>query len=74
MVRASNDIQVVLDDHDRVALVDQLVEHVEQLARVLEVQAGRRLIEDVDRASGASARQLARELHALRLSATEGNR
>ena len=42
-------VEVVLDDDDRVAQVDQAVEHVEQLADVVEVQAGRRLVEDVER-------------------------
>src|SRR3954471_12436534 len=31
-------VEIVLDDDDRVALVDQLLEHVEQLPGVLEVQ------------------------------------
>jgi hypothetical protein len=34
----TDDIEVVLDDHDRVALVDQLVQNVEQLSRVLEME------------------------------------
>src|SRR5204863_739921 len=36
-----DDVEVVLDDHDRVALVDELVEHVEQLVRVGEMEARR---------------------------------
>ena len=31
----------------RVALVDQFVQHVEQLAHILEVQTGRRLVQDL---------------------------
>ena len=69
-----DDVEVVLDDDDRVALVDQLVQHVEQLARVLEVQPGRRLVEDVERPAGAAARQLLRQLDALRLAAAERRR
>ena len=42
-------LEVVLDDDDRVAQVGQAVEHVEQLADVVEVQPGRRLVEDVER-------------------------
>ena len=67
-------VEVVLDDDDRVALVDELVQHVEQLARVLEMQAGRRLVEDVERAAGAALRQLLRQLHALRLAARQRRR
>ena len=48
-------VEVVLDDDHRVALIDELVQHVEQLARVLEVQAGRRLVEDVERAARCRA-------------------
>jgi hypothetical protein len=39
----------VLDDHDRVALVDESVEHGQQVADVLDTQAGGRLVEDVER-------------------------
>src|SRR4051794_34417863 len=67
-------VEIVLDDDDRVALVDQLLEHVEQLPGVLEVQPGGRLVEDVERAAGAALRQLLRELHPLRLAAREGRR
>ena len=69
-----DDVEVVLDDDDRVALVDELVQHVEQLVRVLEVQAGRRLVEDVERAAGAAPRQFLRQLHALRLAAAQRRR
>ena len=57
-------------DHDhRVALVDQAVQHAEQLGDVLEVQAGGRLVEDVDRPPRRAPLQLGRELHALGLAA-----
>ena len=67
-------VEVVLDHHDRVALVDQPAEHAEQLADVLEVQAGGRLVEHVERAAGGPLLQLAGELDALRLAAGEGRR
>ena len=50
------------------------MQHVEQHAHVLEVQSGRRLVEDVERASRVALRQLGRELHALRLAAGERRR
>ena len=43
--------QIVLDDEDRVALVHQRVQHLQQLAHILEMQPGRRLVEDIDRAA-----------------------
>ena len=69
-----DDVEVVLDDDDGVALVDQALEHVEQLADVLEVQAGGRLVEHVDGAAGGALLQLGGELDALRLAAGEGRR
>ena len=46
-VGALDDVQVVLDDEDGVAFVDELVEGDEQLADVLEVEAGGGFVEDV---------------------------
>src|SRR5207245_7667837 len=57
-VRGLDDVKVVLDDDDGVPLVDELVENLEQAAGVLEVQAGGRLVEDVDGAPGGAAAQL----------------
>src|SRR2546430_11849629 len=37
-----SDVQVVLDDDDRVAKVGEPVQHLQQLAHVVEVQTGRR--------------------------------
>jgi hypothetical protein len=47
-VGVRHDRQVVLDDDDRRAGVDEPVEQAEQLRDVGEVQAGGRLVEDVD--------------------------
>ena len=69
-----DDVEVVLDDDDRVALVDEAVQDVEQALDVGEVQAGRRLVEDVERAPGGDLRQLGRELDALRLAARQRRR
>ena len=41
---------MVLDDNHRLAGVDEPVQQVEQLLDVGEVQAGRRLVEDIDAA------------------------
>ena len=43
------DVQVVLDHQHRVAGVDEVVQHLEQQLDVGEVQAGRRLVEQVQR-------------------------
>jgi hypothetical protein len=49
-VGVGHDRLVVLDDDDRLAGVDQPVEQPEQLLDVGEVEAGGRLVEDVDAA------------------------
>ena len=61
-----DDVEVVLDDHDRVSLVHQLVEHLKQPLHVLEVEARGRLVEQVERAARGALGELGRELHALR--------
>src|SRR4029077_12781390 len=46
----------------------------EELAHVLEMQPGGRLVEDVERTAGGPAREFLGELHALRLAARQGRR
>src|SRR5262245_17658377 len=58
-------VHVVLDDDDRVALVDEPAQDAEQLADVLEVETGRGLVEEVYRAPGRPLLQLRGELDAL---------
>ncbi len=48
--------------------------HAEQLADVLEMQAGGRLVEDVDGAAGRPLLQLGRQLDPLRLTAGQRRR
>ena len=47
-------VEVVLDDDHRVARVDQAVENLEQLLDVGKVQAGRRLVEQVNSLAGGA--------------------
>src|SRR5947207_3353579 len=73
-----DDVEMVLDHEHRVAGVDEAVEHTAQRPDVVEVQAGRRLVEDVELAPRAGfpprERQLAGDLQALRLAARERGR
>ena len=64
--------EIVLDDQHRVTGLDQRVQHLEELADIVEVQPGRRLVEDVEGAPGGAPRQFLGELDALRLAAREG--
>ena len=62
----------MLDDHDRVAGLDEAVQHRQELADVVEMQAGGRLVEHVQCPAGAFLHQLTSQLDALRLAAGEG--
>src|SRR5581483_10593886 len=62
-----DDIEVVLDDEHGVALVDETAQDGQKFADVLEMQACRGLVEDVDRVGRGLLGQLAGQLHTLRL-------
>src|ERR1043166_7151191 len=68
-VRSLHDIQIVLDDDDRIPFVHEPVEDLQQQPHILEVQSGRRFIEDVERPAGIALGELRGQLDALRLAA-----
>src|SRR6185436_14891536 len=70
---AANRLLVVLDDHDRVALGNELLDRREQQRVVARVQADRRLVEDVADAAQVRA-ELRREPDALGLAAGQRRR
>ena len=55
----------MLDDDDRIALLDQLVEHFEQFSDVMEMQTRGRLVENIDGAACGAAGEFFGELDAL---------
>jgi Skp family chaperone for outer membrane proteins len=59
----------VLDHHHRIALIHQPVQHFQQLAHILEMQARGRLVQHIQRAARGTARQFLGQLHPLRLAA-----
>ena len=67
-------VEVVLDHDDGVAVVDQAAEHLEQALDVGEVEAGGRLVEDVEGVAGGDLRELGGELDPLGLAAGERRR
>ena len=69
-----HDVEVVLDDEHRVAGVDEVVQHFQQQLDIGEVQAGRRFVEQVQRAAGRFFHQLAGQLDALGFAAGERGR
>ena len=74
-VRGLDDVEVVLDDHDASCPAStSRCSTCEQALDVGEVQAGRRLVEDVERPARRDLRELGRELDALRLAARQRRR
>ena len=62
-------IQVVLDDDDRVAQISEPMQHIQQFLYIFEVQACRRLVEQIQSASSLAFAQLPRQLYALSFAA-----
>ena len=69
-----DDVEIVLDHEHRVAPIDEAIEHAEQPADVVAVEAGGRLVEDVERVPRAGAAELGGELDALGFAAGERRR
>ena len=72
VVSELDDVEIVLDDDDGVALVDESVEHLHEGADVFEVESCGGFVEDVERATGVLLGEFGGEFHALALSAGEG--
>ena len=66
-----DDIKVVLNHQHRVARIDQALQHIEQLADVLKMKAGRRLVQNIERLTRLTTMKLLGELYALRLTTRE---
>lgn len=62
----------MINDHNGIALITQLVQHRQQLLDIDEVQTGGRFIEDIQYLASAALRQFACQLNALRLTAGQG--
>ena len=54
VVGGFDDLEIMFDDDDGVALVDQMMEDLKQFAHVFKMQAGGRLIENVEGAPGGA--------------------
>ena len=65
MIGVFNNVQVVLDDYHAVAGVNQSVQDVQQLIDVCHVQAGGRLVQNIQCAAGWPADQFAGQFDAL---------
>ena len=69
-----DDLGIVLDHQHRVAGVDEVVQHLQQQLDVGEVQAGGRLVQQIERPAGALLDQFAGQLDPLGLAAGERGR
>jgi hypothetical protein len=64
-VGIADDVEIVLDDDNGVTEVREAVEDFEELADVVEMEAGGGLVEEIQGAAGLTFGELASELHAL---------
>ena len=74
MIRGLDDLQIVLDYDDRIALVDQCVQHIEELSHIVIVKPCCWLVEDLERATGCPSGELLSKLDALGFAAGQGRR
>ena len=66
-VGSLHDVEIVLHHEHRVARLDEPFEHRQQLPDVGHVEAGRRLVENIECLSGGTLRQFSRQFHPLGL-------
>jgi hypothetical protein len=74
VVGGQHQVEVVLDHDHAVAEVDQLLQCSHQARDVLHVQAGGRLVQQIERVALGPALELGHQLQALRLAARERGR
>ncbi len=67
-------VEVVFDHHDRIALIDQFMQHFQQLAHIFEMQAGGGFIQNIQRPPRGPFAQFLGQLDPLRLAAGQGRR
>jgi hypothetical protein len=68
-----DDVEIVLDDDYRISLAGQGLQNLQELFYIIEVKAGGRLVQNVDRSSRGSAVQLPGELDSLSLATRQGH-
>ena len=66
-----DDVEIVFDDQHRVAGIAEFVEHLQQFGNVSKMQAGGRLIQNVQRPPRGALGQFGGKLHALGFTAAE---
>ena len=74
MVRNLDHVQIVFDDQHRIASVDKLVEHVQQVTDIFKMEPGGRFVKDIKSLAGVLLSELSPQLDPLGLAATKGYR
>ena len=69
IIRRLDDIQIMLNDNDRVAAVRQSSQNLDQFFHIGKMKACRRLVQNIDGLSGTSSGKLCSQLDALCLPA-----
>ena len=67
MVGDFDDVEVMLDDDDGIAMVDDVLEHGDEAVDVVAMEAGGRFVENIDRLAGGFALEFGGEFDALGL-------
>ena len=65
IIRALDDIEVMLDHDDRVACIDQLIQHLDKAVNIRHMQTSGGLVQNIDGLAGITAGQLIGKLDAL---------
>ena len=65
IIRALDDIEVMLDHDDRVACIDQLIQHLDKAVNIRHMQTRGGLVQNIDGLAGITAGQLIGKLYTL---------
>ena len=71
VIRHFDDIEVMLDNDDRVALIDQFIQYIHQDADILKVQSGSRFVKNIKRLARITLGEFGGQLHTLALATGE---
>jgi len=69
-----DDVEIVLDNDHRIAMIDESIEHFKEFCEVVEVEAGRGFIEQIERLAGVGPCEFGGQLDALGFAAGERRR
>src|SRR5687768_5219455 len=74
MIRRLDDVEVVFDHDQTAAVIDQCTECREKFIDVVEVETGRRLVENKERVRARLLREVSRKLYSLSFTAGKRRR